>query len=158
MGHVDCFPKSMQRQEIRSELIAQHRHLRSEMSALRSAAQRCLRGDDAWDELRHGLIELTRMLRVHNAREEALMADVFPDLDAWGPIRQQVMDEEHVAEHAKTEAALTFAIAEHDVTKAVSATVHALDELASHMDREEKVFLSTDVLTDEPIQPDSFGG
>jgi hypothetical protein len=147
----------MQPSEIRKELFEQHAHLRAQSAAIRAAADRCLRGEDALPDLRLGLLELTDALHVHNAREAELMSAVFPDLDAWAPTRKEVMNDEHIAEHAAAEATLILALVEPDAFEAATAALQTLTELLAHMDREEKVFLTTDVLSDDVV-PDAFGG
>jgi hypothetical protein len=147
----------MQRGEIRSELLHQHAQLRSQSAALEVTAERCTSAD-ALHHLRHALVELLGTLRAHNAYEEALMSEVFPELDGWGPVRHEVMNEAHAAEHAKMEAALRTAVVERDVATAAATTLRMLRELSAHMEREEEVFLHPDVLSDDVSTPDSFGG
>ncbi len=148
----------MKPSEIRAELLAQHADLRAQMTATRDAAERCLRGDDAADELRSCIAGLTQASRAHNAREEELMSTVFPELDAWGVQRQEVMNEEHVAEHVELVAALVAAYAKGDPKALAQTAIDVVTELAEHMDREEKVFLGRDVLSDSGFPPDGFGG
>ena len=143
---------------IRAELLRQHEDLRARIRVTRAVAKRCLRGEDAREELRRQLTLLTDAVRKHNAREEVLMAKVFPELDAWGPVRHAVMDEEHILEHEKLVAALVESSANPEPKAIAKAALELFDAMAVHMDREEKVFLSEEVLTDEEPPPDAFGG
>jgi len=142
---------------IRRELLDQHLELRVAMQAARRAAERCARsGNPA--ELRDALAHIGDRLRMHNLHEEELMRDVFPTLDAWGMIRAEVMVEEHVLEHRQLYEALLGASSTLDAKAAAAKANELFDKILAHMAREEKVFLGEDVLSDDDITPDSFGG
>ena len=144
--------------DIRAELLRQHDDLRARIRILRAVTERCLAGENAHDELRRLLTGLTDAVRAHNAREELLMSKVFPELDAWGPVRREVMNEEHILEHEKLVGALVDTYAETEGRAAARGVVGLFDEMLGHMEREEKVFLTPEVLTDEEVPPDAFGG
>ncbi len=86
------------------------------------------------------------------------MAQVFPELDAWGPTRHEVMNEEHILEHEKLVNALVDTYAESDARAVAHVVAGLFDELTRHMEREEKVFLGENVLGDDEKPPDAFGG
>ncbi len=148
----------MKPSDIRSELLRQHEDLRARMRVTRAVAERCLAGEDVREELRRLLTSLTDAVRAHNSREEVLMSNVFPELDAWGPVRREVMNEEHILEHEKLVNALVETHADSDPRPAVKVALELFDQMTEHMAREEKVFLGTDVLNDEESPPDAFGG
>jgi len=143
---------------IRAELLRQHDDLRARIRVIRAVAERSLHGEDGREELRRQLTLLTDAVRKHNAREELLMSKVFPDLDAWGPVRHAVMDEEHIIEHEKLVAALIETSANPDPKAVAKTALELFDAMGVHMDREERVFLSDEVLSDEEPPPDAFGG
>jgi hemerythrin len=143
---------------IRSELLRQHDDLRARMRVTRAVAERCLAGEDERDELRRLLTGLTDAVRAHNAREELLMGKVFPELDAWGPVRHEVMNEEHILEHEKLVNALIETNGHSDPKSAAKVALELFDQMTAHMEREEKVFLGADVLADDEPPPDAFGG
>ena len=85
------------------------------------------------------------------------MSDVFPQLDAWGMIRAEVMVGEHLEEHRELWQAVHDASETTDPDVAASKTRELCERIHEHMLREEKVFLNDEVLADEaPI--DYFGG
>jgi hypothetical protein len=144
----------MKPSEIRSELLAQHADLRDKIAEVRRLAEHWEEGGEG--SLHHALVRLTDGVRMHNAREDELMRDIFPTLDAWGPVRAEVMQEEHVLEHGALFASLVLA---RDASVASPGSVIAvLDSILAHMEREEEVFLGKDVLSDDGIEPDHFGG
>lgn len=148
----------MKRSDIRNELLKQHEGLRARIRVLRGVAERCLAGEDAHAELRRLLTALTDAVRTHNSYEEHLMSSVFPWLDAWGPIRREIMNEEHILEHEGLVNALVEANATTDAKHAARVVISLFDQMTRHIDREEKVFLAADVLADEEAPPDAFGG
>lgn len=148
----------MRPSQIRRELLDQHLALRTLMADAGRIAHRCEDGEAAKEELRHALVRLTDLFRMHNRREEELLRDVFPNLDAWGPVRAQVMVEEHVDEHSDLFQALMAAASTDDAHAAAAKAKALFDRIVVHMDREEKVFLNGEVLSDDATPPDSFGG
>lgn len=141
----------MNRSAIRAALLRDHDDLRARMRVIRAIA-----GNR--DELRRLLTMLTDAVRKHNAREEAMLAKVFPDLDAWGPVRRSIMDEEHILEHERLVDALVETAANEDPAAAANIALRLFEKMEAHMAREERVFLSEEVLTDEDVPPDAFGG
>ena len=148
----------MNRSDIRNELLKQHENLRARIRVLRAVAERCRAGEDVHGELKRLLTALTDAVRSHNAYEEQLMSKVFPWLDGWGPIRHEVMNEEHILEHESLVNALVEMNGEFDAKDAARRALVLFEQMQRHMDREEKVFLGADVLADDELPPDAFGG
>lgn len=148
----------MKPSDIRTELLLQHETLRDRIRVARAVAERCVAGEEARDELLALLTRLTDAVRAHNAREEELMSRVFPELDGWGPIRHEVMNEEHILEHEKLVNALIATNGHSSGATVARVALSLFDEMAAHMAREEKVFLGADVLSDDEPPPDAFGG
>lgn len=140
--------------EIRAELLQQHADLRARIQEARQAAEG-QRVDGSRDELRAALLRLAEALRKHNRREEELLREILPTVDAWGPVRAELMLEEHVQEHDAIYETLVDAGAAPDARPLVARLVDALLE---HMAREEKTFLTEAVLCDDGIVRDYFGG
>jgi hypothetical protein len=145
----------MKPSEIRSELLAQHADLRVQIAEVRRLAESWEEGGEG--SMHHPLVRLTDAVRRHNAREDELMRDVFPTLDAGGPVRAEVMQEEHVLEHGALFASLVLA-RDTSATASPASVVAVLDSILAHMAREEEVFLGKDVLSDDGVEPDHFGG
>ena len=82
---------------------------------------------------------------------------MLADIDNWGPIRIQQMDEEHV-EQRELIRELSRLLPDPDL-RAYSERIRAfvLDVLAD-MDAEERECLSKDVLRDDTTSIDAFGG
>lgn len=138
-------------------MLAQHVELRVEITAARRVLERFVAGGSR-ASLRAALARVVDRLRLHNLREEELMRDVFPTLDAWGIVRAEVMVEAHVVEHRQLYEALRAADQAADILAVATTVSDVLDQLLEHMAREERVFLGEDVLSDDVIVPDAFGG
>jgi len=138
----------MKPSEIRRELLDQHAEIHRRLEAARFAGPDALHG---------ALVRLADYLRVHNLREEELMTDIFPQLDAWGMIRAEVMVGEHLEEHRELWEAVLDTSETTDATVAASRTRELCERIHEHMLREEKVFLNEEVLADEATA-DYFGG
>jgi hypothetical protein len=138
--------------QIRTDLLAQHQHLRALIEEARSAIERDPMGQP---ENHRGpaacLSRLATALRDHNLCEERLLKSVLVTVDAWGPVRAEVMDERHVAEHEELHAALAMPTFKPEPVRIL------LTRLVEHMVREEQAFLGEDVLRDDVVG-DAFGG
>lgn len=114
----------------------------------RQLAARGSAGQPVFQELRIELGRVAYALRAHNLREEALLRESLPSLDASGQERARVISDEHSSEHAElfdTLVALLFTPQEF----AGVGIAQFLDRVLNHMAREEVAFLRPDVLSDE---------
>lgn len=127
--------------QIREELLEHHRALRVMIGECKKTAR---------EDLRPCLQRLADYLRMHNRREEALLRSIVKRADAWGPARAEIMDEEHVNEHVAIYNALAFF--------ETGDPVKLLDKVLAHMAHEEEVFLNAEVLRDDIVVLDGFGG
>jgi hypothetical protein len=140
--------------EIRLELIRQHEEIRSAISETRSAATR---SPDAGD-VRARALRLAERLRRHNLDEEHMLQDLLRTVDAWGPMRVDIMNEQHVAEHEQLWSALSEASGAPDASALCDAVLAAIDRVLFHIAREEAVYLSEDVLRDDAVVIDQCSG
>jgi len=141
--------------EVRRQLLDEHALLRAMMADARTLAASTAERSAA---LHEALAEIAEALRAHNVHEEELTEQVLPMLDGWGNTRKDVMRDEHVAEHRELYEALLVATTTPDRRLAAATANAVFDQMLAHMDREERVLLAEDVLSDEELPPDSFGG
>jgi hypothetical protein len=139
--------------QIRTELLAQHMQLRELIAEARTAIGRVPMGQPEDDDGPAAcLSRLASALHAHNRCEESLLKGVLVTVDAWGPVRAQVMNERHAAEHAELHGALL------DTTLDPEHVGRLFDRLLEHMGSEERAFLGEEVLRDDAIVIDAFGG
>jgi hemerythrin-like domain-containing protein len=150
----------MKLSEIRATLLEEHERLRELIGEVLVVADGWRAGDAGRDDVLVVIDALSTGSRAHNAREEALLRGVVPTLDAWGPVRADVMLEEHVQEHEDMLRALAAAGTELLPDVAVAVLAELATRMLSHMDREEQAFLGADFLRDdeEGLAHDAFGG
>lgn len=150
----------MELKKIRAELLEQHADLRRRVADARPLMDRWRREAVAPDELRDSLTALGAAIETHNAREETLLRGIIGKVDAWGPAREDIMDERHVDEHKDIYDALVVACESTNGSVAVPLLATVLDRILEHLGREERAFLSRDVLhdDDELVEIDYFGG
>jgi hypothetical protein len=148
----------MKASEIRNRLLAQHAQLRALVEQVRRESSFVGRpgsrhNQQAAERLQSALSLLACAVRDHNAEEERLLRDVIATVDAWGPARVEVMNEEHAREHREL-----FARLSDPVSPDTSQMNVFLDRLIAHMAVEEKVLLDEDVLRDDLVATDAFTG
>jgi hypothetical protein len=143
--------------EIRMELLGQHAQMRSMIQRAGGLVARLRAGEPVRLELQMALGSLANTARVHNDREEALLRDVIPTVDAWGPARAEVMLDQHRLEHRALHAALQSSLNDDDAVACVSAA-ELLAHMLEHMKREEEAFLTEEVLRDDTVITNYFGG
>ena len=139
--------------QIRIELLEQHAQLRAlieqvrvETSGTSAATLEASPGLSLWTE------RLASALEAHNSREESLLDGILATVDACGPARAEIMTERHAAEHRELTQELV------DAASNPSRMRQLLDRILMHMDYEEQAFLNEDVLREDSIVINAFGG
>lgn len=143
--------------EIRVELLGHHAALRRMIRETCNVAERAQQSDLPREELHALAVRVADSLRAHNRREEELLRGIIVAVDAWGPARDAVLSEEHVNEHDELEAVIALADSESDVAGA-ACLIAVLNRVLDHMTREEKAVLGEDLLRDDAVVIDYFGG
>ncbi len=143
--------------EIRAELLAEHDTIRRLAREVAGRATCVLRGDAA-PGFYAALMRLSSTVEAHIANEEALLRNVIRSIDAWGKVRERMMDEHHAAEHSAVVVGLSLCAAMKDPVSAAQQAELLLDTLLKHMEWEERDLLSPDVLRDDLVTVGSFAG
>lgn len=141
----------MRLSQIRSELVAEHHALKQAATDIEAEVQRVLAGQHTLDGMRASLTRFADQLAAHNRHEETLLRDELRTIDAWGPQREALMDEDHEAEHADVVRSVTESLWLHDhqeIARRVQAMVRRVLE---HLRREEKEILHPDLLRDDVV-------
>jgi hypothetical protein len=138
----------MKLSKIRAELLAQHEELRRLIDLLRILAGRIQLGDPLDLAMQEGLTRLGVALAAHNSREEELLRDLIPTVDAWGPVRAAFMDEAHCSEHDALEETL-LALSKGPIR--FLDLIALFERLLEHMAEEEITVLGGDVLRDDAV-------
>jgi Hemerythrin HHE cation binding domain len=147
----------MKPSEIRGDLLREHAQIRVMLDVTLTFAEVSRVDAPGCDDLREHLVRLTDAMRAHNLREEALLGDLIPAIDAWGPARAAIMFEEHVQEHERLYAAL-LGIPCTPAEFAAAGVAALVGLIGEHMDREEAAFLGEDVLRDDLVVANQSGG
>ena len=147
----------MKPSEIRGELLQQHAQIRVMMDVTLTIAKGTRVGAPDGGDLQGCLVRLADAVRTHNLREEALLRDLIPSVDAWGPARAAIMIAEHMKEHERLHAAL-LGVPCTPVEFAAAGIVALVELIREHLDREEAAFLGEDVLRDDLVVANQSGG
>lgn len=144
--------------EIRSIILAEHGELRQRLAGIEALLDGLSRGDAAArHDLRTSFVALCELFVTHIAHEEAILRPILADIDGWGPVRVELMDEEHV-EQRKRVAELSQLHPDTDPGAYVRSVREFVTDLRKDMDGEEHECLSPDVLRDDTTSIDAFGG
>jgi hypothetical protein len=141
--------------EIRLELLRQHAEIRLLAVEVKDAA--AASGYFALNTLRVRTLRLVDKVGRHNREEEELLQGLRT-VDAWDSVRADFMSEQHAAEHQHLWGSLLDASLASDVTSFREVVLPAIALLLEHMEREEKVYLSEDVLRDDAVVIDQSTG
>lgn len=144
--------------QVRTELLAEHAALRALIVETRRLIEEGATGGATRGALTAAVEQLAAALRAHNAHEEAVLREMIKDVDAWGPARAEIMDESHADQHEDLVGALLVTNSSPDAQVAGRSVVPVLDRLLAHMAREEEVLLSEEVLRDDDVVIEYFGG
>lgn len=146
----------MTHEERRQTLHAQHQQLRAVITDVREAALEVLgtEGEDS-APLRMRISVLYDDLQRHLATEEALLEPVLERIDAWGPVRLDLLRAEHAHQRA------VLSVLRSDRAAALPPQVLSrrvlglLDDIMADMDAEDRDLLDPRVLRDDIIQLDA---
>lgn len=142
----------MKLSQIREELIAQHAELRRLAANITTEAAHVMQGEGASAEgLRALLARLDTALVAHNVREEALLRDELRTIDAWGPLREALMDDAHEAEHASIVRALRQTAMIDDAKVVAGQALEVVKRVVGHIEAEEREILHPDLLRDDIV-------
>ncbi|HXX67970.1 MAG TPA: hemerythrin domain-containing protein [Polyangiaceae bacterium] len=146
-------------EEIRTELLGQHADLRRMIEEVQRSVRQIQQAQNAEldRELPARVQALARALREHNLREEELLGNILPTIDAWGSVRKEIMEEQH-AEHEQFTAALVASETWGDPARGRETLMATLARVLEHMEREEKAFLNETLLRDDSVVADQFSG
>ncbi len=139
--------------DIRARVLAEHARLRNVIAQVDRVASVVAAGDvTQLGDLRERAEKLYRMLAEHIDREEAVVAPIIERIDAWGPVRVEQMQHEHVGQRmALEQAAHDLDIAGRPLGQAVQSMCW---EILHDMKREEHDLLHPDLWRDELIRID----
>ena len=90
-------------------------------------------------------------LLAHNAYEDRELHAILPKIDAWGEIRDALVDERHTAEHDAIGVGIRAAASHFSAGEIADRTEEVIAQLLGHMDREEREFLHAEVLRDDIV-------
>jgi len=144
-------PTNEKRRQI---LRAQHARLRKTIEAARATARRALAAGGSGGELQTAVILLERELLSHLADEEKLLAPILERIDAWGPLRVDLLRAEHAHQRAVL-ALLTGEKAWPSGTVVAGRTLGLCDDLLTDMEFEERELLNEKILRDDFILLDA---
>ncbi len=130
--------------QVRAELLGEHFKLRR----LIEQARVLLGTPDGSDALRVCVERLGDALFFHSRHEEQAVRGILQTVHAWTPGRYKVVDEAHIAEHARLVTVLRSLRRADEATRR-TRIAEALRALESHMNEEEEVLLAED----EPSDP-----
>jgi hypothetical protein len=135
-------------------LLAQHRHLCLTIMDAQRAARDFVAGRGDAESLRRGIDRLGAELHAHLAEEERLLEPVIATIDAWGPVRLELLRAEHA--HQRAVLAVFNGTAAWRAPALVADRVLALcDEVLADMEAEEREILNDRVLRDDLVLLDA---
>jgi len=143
--------------EVREQSLDEHRRLRETAVRLAAHVRECdcstLRAP-----LAQAVAALLDQLRAHLAHEDATLGPILAHIDPWGPLRAASLEERRRGELAKlTEVRARLA----EPVREGSLRTHLLefvDWIDDELSKEEREHLDADLLSDDAIVRDAFGG
>ena len=144
--------------QVRSLILDEHTILRNLLQEIDEAlGEMTRRVPGALRRLRASLRTFQDAFLRHLCHEETVLRPLLKDVDAWGPARVETMDEEHRSQRAALVELSRLAL-DHDMDQTVQQVEEFVRRLRADMDGEEHHALSEEVLRDDIIVIDTFGG
>jgi iron-sulfur cluster repair protein YtfE (RIC family) len=149
-------PSQPSNEQRRHNLLMQHQALRGVMAELKTRAEEVLLDNRDPAALHASLRRLHEAFERHLASEEELLEPILERIDAWGPLRLELLRAEHAHQRAVLHA-LRSAEAMRAPEVVARRAVALAEELLADMDAEERELLDARVLRDDAISIE-FGG
>lgn len=144
--------------QVRSLILDEHTVLRNVLEEIEeSLGEMTRRAPGAVRRLRASLRTFQDAFVRHLSHEETVLRPLLKDVDAWGPARVEAMDEEHRGQRAALVELSRLAL-DQDIDETVQHVEEFVRRLRADMDGEEQHALSEEVLRDDIIVIDTFGG
>lgn len=134
-----------------TELLDQHAKLRDMIATCNELADAVDAGGGEPAKLAREVAKLRIAFAAHNEFEEKILRPVLLESDSFGPVRIEAMIREHVDEHRSMRGRLEAS------SPATAELREALENLHSHLDAEERYFLTARVLRDDVISVEGGG-
>ncbi len=144
--------------QIRKLILDEHAVLRDELQDIATLLQDVTaKRAQAAERLRHRMKTFSEAFLKHIAHEDSLLRPVLANIDAWGAVRVEKMDDEH-REQRSTIAALTSLEMASDLEGYLARIRAFVLAISADMEAEEHECLSPDILRDDTIVIDYFTG
>jgi len=137
-----------------SVLLAQHKQLRERIVDVGEASANVLASDEAdlpvrASEMERAIGVFADEMRTHLATEEELLGPILERLDAWGPVRLDLLRSEHAHQRAVLHALhVGCRLGAREMARRARMLIA---DVLLDMDAEERDLLSEDLLRDDPI-------
>jgi iron-sulfur cluster repair protein YtfE (RIC family) len=143
---------------IRKAILDEHQHLRARMQAVQDAVDAAGQVKGAVPQPLLAALDsfLSEFLK-HIAHEDVVLRPLLASLDAWARERVEHMDAEHREQRERLQALARMDPAA-DPAAFTARIQETLQWIRADMAGEEKELLTPDVLRDDVIVIDSFGG
>lgn len=145
--------------QVRLRVLDDHRRIRAMLLQLDATRRELLASPPhAIESLRKAVRRLVAVFHHHLALEERILAPVIEHIDAWGPVRVERMKQEHHEQRAMLRAIAADMSSDRTPAELADEVRWLVEVLLADMAREEAELLAEDLLGDDPINTDEFGG
>lgn len=136
----------------RARLLEQHQGLRDRLDLVNGLVRQYASGEAVADALGAAVAGVATAFDEHNAFEETLLTPMLATTDGFADVRIARMVGEHTEEHRAFSAFLASPLSE------VARWADFAEEIAAHMEAEERTFLHPWVLRDDLVTADTSDG
>jgi iron-sulfur cluster repair protein YtfE (RIC family) len=144
--------------DVRARVLAEHLWLSEKLTRLEKSALKVISGRAAeTGRLRERCKNLCESLWFHLATEDEILVPLLRELDAWGEVRVERVQNDHQAQRTEIAELKKQADAADPVTLAEDVLTFA-KALRADMAHEEQVSLSRELLRDDTVTVDQLDG
>jgi hypothetical protein len=140
----------VQPSEIRRRVLEQHKTIRERVAALEELALAVGSGRADYGDLPGAFEGVLSLLGTHMRFEDGVLPTLLFDADAWGESRVARFHADHLQQQKIIQNLLDVVAQRGDLERALLA-LGFCSLLRKDMDYEERVFLSEEVLRDDPV-------
>jgi len=150
---------SVRTSSVRKRILDEHRVLRDKLDVLELLVDGLREEPKRCATVSRTARDLLRRLVAHIQLEDAILAPVLRDVDAWGPVRASHLLEHHAEQREQLRSLIrSYGRQGTDIEELALRTLSWISDARADMDHEERGVLSRELLDDAAVAIDGEAG
>ena len=148
----------MEPSQVRKRILREHRVLRDQLLRLESELDALAKNPQNKQAVIEAARELMVELTAHTEVEDAILAPALRDIDAWGPVRADMLLDHHREQRQQLRELLAAYAHNPNLRQVARMTMQLIVDVRADMLHEENTLLANSLLRDDLVAIDMEAG